>query len=301
MNRIIKKETSLVLLLSLLSGLCIGYACTSGNGPRVIDARTLAQKLDISELTPTESKRLERVVNREASPCGDDVTLAESLFNAENCPLSPAAGIFVVDQIKQDYSEDEISKAYLLRYGAVKGTEIPVDGSPRKGAEKPMVTFVVFTDFQCPYCAKTAEKLDAMLRQYPEKYAVVHKNYPLVSLHPQSELAARAAFAASTQDKFWEMHDMLFSTVGTELTRERIDMIAEGLGLKMDQFATDFSSTAATAAIENDRKLGQSLGVNSTPFIFVNSRPVTSGFNGVDARVKEELLRAELAEKRAGK
>ena len=300
MNRFLKNELSIVLLFSMLLGLLVGYACSTGRGPRVIDVRTLSQRVDISELTPSESKRLERVVNKEASPCGDDVTLAESLFNPENCPLAPSAGRFIVDQIKEDYTEDEISKAYLLRFGAVKGMEIPQDGSPIKGAKKPVITFVIFSDFQCPFCAKAADKLDAMIRRHPDRYAVVYKNFPLATIHPQSELAARAGFAALQQGKFWEMHDMLFTTLGTELNRERIDMIAEGLGLDMDQFATDFASAAATATIENDRKLGESLGVHGTPAIFINGRPVDPGGNAIEERVKEELLREKLLSKRAG-
>ena len=298
MTRFFKTETSFIVLVSALAGLGLGYSCATSKGPRVIDARTLAEKLDMSELTPSESKRLERAVNREVSPCGDDVTLAESLFNPENCPLAPSAGTFVVEQIKADFNEEEISQAYLMRYGSVKGLEIPLDGSPKKGSENPKVTFVVFTDFQCPHCAKAAERQDELLRLHPEEFALVHKNFPLTSIHPMSELAARAAFAAGIQDKFWEMHDMLFSTVGTELNRDRIDMIAEGLGLDMDRFAEDLTSTAATAAIESDKKLGESLGIHATPAIFINGRPVENGLAGVDERVKEELLRASLNNKK---
>lgn len=298
MNRAAKKETAFIVFLCVFSGICLGYSCAAGNGVRIIDARELGQVIDLSELTPTETKRLERVLNREASPCGDDVTLAESLFNAKNCPLSPTAGKFVVEQIKEDYNEEEISKSYLMRYGPVKGISIPMDGSPIKGAENPALTFVVFTDFRCPYCGKAADRLDELLRTYPDEFALVYKYFPLVSIHPQGETAARAGFAASMQGKFWQMHDMLFTTVGTELTRERIDMIAEGLGLDMDKFAEDFVSTGATAAIENDRKLGKSLNVNSTPTIFINGRPVESGLGGLDERIQEERIRVSLASKR---
>jgi protein-disulfide isomerase len=297
MIRTTRKETIFIAVLSILCAAFIGYSCATGNSPRTVDLRTLAQKIDVSELTPVEAKRLETVLNREASPCGDDVTLAESLSNAANCPLSPGAGRYVVDQIKEDYSEDEISKSYLMRYGMVKGMDIPLDGSPIRGAEKPVITVVVFTDFQCPFCAKAAEVLDEMYRRHGNEYAFVVKNFPLVSVHPQSEPAARAAFAAHMQNKFWEMHDMLFMTVGTELTRERIDVMAEGLGLDMDKFAADFSSTAATASLENDRKLGESLGVHATPSIFINGRPVESGIGGVPERIQEELLRASLRKK----
>jgi protein-disulfide isomerase len=292
MKRFKNKDLSFIALAGAAAVLCICYACATTTDPRFIGIRTLASKIDLSELTPTESKRLERVLNTQTSPCGDDVTLAESLFNPRHCPLAPFAGNFVVDQIKQDYNEQEIAAAYLARYAKLKGLQIPVDGSPEKGAKNPVVTFVVFTDFQCPFCAKAAEKLDEIVRSRPDEVAIIFKNFPLTTLHPEAELAARAAFAAGVQDKFWEMHDVLFSASRTELTRERIDTFAEGLGLDMEKFEEDISSTAATAAIENDKKLGESLGVKVTPTIFINGRLIGNGYKGIDSRLYEELLRA---------
>jgi protein-disulfide isomerase len=213
----------------------------------------------------------------------------------------------VIEMVKEDYNVEEISAAYVTRYAAVKGLEIPLDGSPRAGAASPAVMIVIFTDFECPFCAKAADRIRDLARAYPEHVAVVFKNFPLES-HPTAELAARAAFAAGRQGKFWEMHDTLFSAQGSELTRERIDTMAIGLGLDLDQFEEDLSSTAATAAIEADRRLGQELGVDSTPGIFVNGRPLTrmedgkprmSGAAGLEERVEEEFLRRAVAARRA--
>ena len=292
MRRLKRKDMTFIALAGAVSLFFICYSCATRTDPRFIDIRTLTTRIDTTELTPAESKRLEHIVNNQTSPCGDDVTLAESLFNTTNCPLAPLAGKFVVDQIKQDYNEAEIEDAYLMRYAKLKGLKIPVDGSPTKGAPNPVVTFVVFTDFQCPFCSRAAEKLDNIVRSRPDEIQLIHKNYPLPSIHPQSELAARAAFAAGLQDKFWEMHDVLFSAAGSELTRERIDTMAEGLGLDMDKFEEDISSTAATAAIESDRELGQKLGVTGTPAIFINGRKIENGYKGIDERLAEALLRS---------
>jgi protein-disulfide isomerase len=207
------------------------------------------------------------------------------------------AGKFVVEQIKDDYNEEEISKAYLMRYAELKGLDLPVEGSPRKGPEDASLTFVVFTDFRCPFCKKADEHLDDLARAYPDKVALVHKNLPLIQLHPQAELAARAAFAAGQQGKFWEMHDTLFSAGGAELPRELIDTMAEGLGLDMDRFEEDLSSTAATAALEADKKLADKLGIKGTPFIYLNGRPVSNAKEAIEERFKEALLRAEHARK----
>jgi protein-disulfide isomerase len=305
-RRALKRHAPFALAFAVVAAAATWFTCGGKARPDVIDSRALAAVIDVSELTPKETKRLEEVVNAEVSPCGDDLSLAQALFDPSSCPLAPLAGEFVVDLLKQDYNAEEIAAAYVGRYAAVKGAEIPIDGSPRTGAEKPAVTLVVFTDFECPFCAKAADTLRDLVRSYPDHVALVFKNYPLES-HPKAELAARAGFAAARQGKFWEMHDTLFSAQGTELTRERIDIMAIGLGLDLDRFTEDLASTAATAAIEADRRLGDELQVDSTPGIFVNGRPVSriedgklrmSGATGVEDRVEEEFLRQAVMESR---
>ena len=308
MRRIFKRHAPFALAFLVVAGAAMWFTCSGRGRPETIDARALAEVIDVSELTPKETKRLERVINAEVSPCGDDLSLARALFDPASCPLAPLAGDFVVEMLKQDYNAEEISAAYIGRYAAVKGLTIPIDGSPRTGVDKPAITLVVFTDFQCPFCAKAADTMRDLLRAYPDQLALVFKNYPLES-HPMAELTARAGFAAARQGKFWEMHDTLFSTQGTEINRERIDTMAIGLGLDLDQFSEDLASTAATAALEADRRLGQELGVDSTPGVFVNGRPVTriedgkprmSGAAGLEERVEEEFLRQAVARDRAG-
>jgi len=244
----------------------------------------------LSELTPLENKRLEQVVNNEVSPCGDDVTLAQALLNPEHCPLAPLAGRFIVEKIINDFNEEEIGKAYVSRYAAIKGLDLPQEGSPRTGAENPIITLVVFTDFQCPFCSMAAKRIHDLLRYYPNKIAVVHKNFPLRT-HPEAELAARAAFAAFQQGKFWAMHDTLFTATRSQIDRTRVEVMAEGLGLDMEQFSDDLASPAATAALAADKKLGEQLGVTGTPAIYVNGRRLDEGLRELDIRIEEEFLR----------
>jgi protein-disulfide isomerase len=118
----------------------------------------------------------------------------------------------------------------------------------------------------------------------------VYKHFPIDS-HRLAEDAARAAFAAQRQGKFWEMHDTLFSTIGSPLSRERIEIMAEGLGLDIEQFQEDLASAAATSAIDADKMLGQQLGVSGTPTLFVNGRILEDGIGKIDERLEEEFLR----------
>ena len=298
--KLTEKRVSLIGAGVILAAAVVYATCGAGEGVARISYRDLAGKLDASELTPTETKALDVLLNQEVSPCGDDVSLGASLFAPESCPLAPLAAEFIVSMLKEDYNVEEISTAYVSRYAAVKGLEIPVDGSPRMGAQKPSITVVVFSDFECPFCSKAAERLERLALEYPEHVAVVYKNYPL-AVHPTAELAARAGFAAARQDKFWDMHDTLFSAQGSPLDRERILTMALGLGLDVDAFEKDMASPEATSAIEEDRKLGHGLGVTGTPALFVNGRLLPGGLPELDARIREEFLRAAVKERSSQK
>ncbi len=270
----------------------VAYVMCSGarGGPAPVSSRGMEGIIDVSELTPSETKRLDKILNSEVSPCGEDISLGLALYNPESCPLAPMAFDFIMGMLKEDYNVEEISAAYMLRYAALKGLEISVDGSPLRGPRDAAVTIVVFSDFQCPFCSKAAEQLDRVARAYPDHVEMVFKHYPLGS-HNVAEQAARAAFAAHRQGKFWEMHDTLFSAHGSPLTLERMETMAVGLGLDLDEFIEDMGSTAATAALEADHRLGEELGVDGTPFVFVNGRPLGEGTRGLEERIQEEFIR----------
>jgi len=296
-KKLIEKGLTYVSIAVFLAATVTYLMCSGVRKGDLVSAREMVGILDISELTPSETKRLDELLNREVSPCGDDVSLGKALHDREGCPLAPMAVDFIMDMLMEDYNVEEVSAAYMSRYAALKGLEIPIDGSPRMGAEDPQVMLVVFSDFGCPHCAKAAVALEDLVRSYPDDLAMVYKHYPLKS-HPMAEMTAGAAFSAHRQGKFWEMHDTLFSAQGSQLTRERIDAMAVGLGLDIEEFEEDLGSPAATSAIEADVKLGKELGVDGTPTVFVNGRKLDAGMRGVEERVREEFLRHAVLEGR---
>jgi protein-disulfide isomerase len=98
----------------------------------------------------------------------------------------------------------------------------------------------------------------------------IYKFFPLPA-HVHGEPASRAGIAAWNQGKFWEMHDLLFAN-RDHLEGADLDSYAKQLGLDMAKFHADMQAQATTDRIERDRKLGESVGVQGTPSIFINGR-----------------------------
>lgn len=273
--------------------------CASTQNPNYISAQDLGTigQVDISELTPQELKRFDVIINREVSPCGNEYSLAQTILKQNLCPLTGHATRYVLSLIMEDFNEDEISAKYVQRYASVKGQDIPLGNSPVLGPADADITVVVFSDFQCPFCARTAKNINKIVRSYPGMLKLAFKHMPLTDAHPDAMLGARAAYAAQQQGKFWEMHDTLFARGRAGFDPDKLRVMALGLGLDVDKFEEDLVSEAAKAAIEADIALAGKLGVDGTPKLFVNGRVLDGGVNLLEERIREEMLRKQYQKK----
>jgi protein-disulfide isomerase len=152
-----------------------------------------------------------------------------------------------------------------------KAHEIPVGGSPVKGPENAPVTIVEFSDYQCPFCARSEPVVAQVVREYGDKVRFVYKHFPLVSIHPRALPAALAAAAADRQGKFWEMHEVLFANQRA-LQSEQLKGYAERLGLDVQKFEADLQAPETRKLVQDDVRLAQQLGVRGTPTVFVNGK-----------------------------
>jgi protein-disulfide isomerase len=145
-----------------------------------------------------------------------------------------------------------------------------------KGNVEGKVIIVEYGDFQCPGCGGAYPNVKTLMEEYGDRVALIFRNFPLTSIHPNARAAAAAAEAAGLQGKFWEMHDLLYanqnswSTLDTSQRTEAFVAFANQLGLKADTFKTDLSNANVTKKISFDIALGKEKSVSATPTFFVN-------------------------------
>jgi protein-disulfide isomerase len=156
---------------------------------------------------------------------------------------------------------------------ASKVYDLPVANSSVRGAQDAPVTIVEFSDYQCPFCARSEPIINDVLKEYPGKVRFVYKHLPLVSIHPNAMGASQAAVAAGRQGRFWEMHDLLFANQRT-LQADKLKEYAQQLELDLDRFEADMASAEVKAVIQDDMNLSKKAGVRGTPTIFVNGKLV---------------------------
>jgi protein-disulfide isomerase len=119
----------------------------------------------------------------------------------------------------------------------------------------------------------------------------VFKDFPLPN-HPEAQKAAEAARCAGDQGKYWEMHDRIFANQAT-MAVPVLRTHAAALKLDTAQFDQCIDSGKHTDAVRQGVKEGESLGVQSTPTLYVNGRPVigAQSYEYFVSVIDEELAR----------
>jgi protein-disulfide isomerase len=147
---------------------------------------------------------------------------------------------------------------------------VPLEGSPIKGArtDATLVTIVVFSDFECPYCASTAAALDRAMEQFGDHVRLAFRHFPL-AFHERAIPLSLAAIRGGEQGLFWQAHDRFFAGPPIQ-SDEDIDAISRELGIQVPKGVDGHIDPAALARIEEDIQLGQALGVQGTPTLFIN-------------------------------
>ena len=140
------------------------------------------------------------------------------------------------------------------------------------------VGLVIFSDYQCPFCASwNADTLPAMMQR--AEAGELRIEWRDVNVFGEaSERASRASYAAAVQGAFWEYHELLFAEGETRSEQELsddalIDLAAE-LGLDTDRFAQDLESEQTREQIAANARLGLELGAHSTPTFILGGQPI---------------------------
>lgn len=209
----------------------------------------------------------------------------------------------VTDQIRQYLKAENRNKAMgdladrlKVNYGVRMllpplREKVGTQGSPSLGPKEAPVTIVVFSDYQSTFCSQLSKTLHQVVSKYGDKVRLVYRQFPLSQMHPFAERAAEASLCAADQNHFWEMNDLLFETQN-ELNEK--DLKAKASKLKLDSSAFDkcMTSSQYVEKVKQDQREGYTLGVASTPTMFINGRFLSGALplTAVSKMVDEEIL-----------
>ncbi|BAY08677.1 DsbA family protein [Calothrix sp. NIES-2098] len=188
----------------------------------------------------------------------------------------------VIIESVQTYQQQQQQQLQQVRQAFLQdlklNPQLVIGESPTTGSTTSKIVLVEFSDFQCPYCAEAHKTLKQLLAKHPNEVTLVYKHLPLAAIHAEALPAAKAAWAANQQGKFWEFQDALF-THQKQLSEALYLDTAKSLNLDLDKFKSDAfgANSLAEKAIAQDVQLAEKLGIAGTPFFVMNSK----NFSGV--------------------
>lgn len=139
------------------------------------------------------------------------------------------------------------------------------------GSKTAAIELLEYGDYECPSCGVAYQVVKQAIKALGTNMVFIFRNFPLTDIHPEAFDAALAAEAASLQNKFWEMHELLFQNQAY-LSGKDLFAYAKQIGLDMDRFRHDVQSQAVAARIEADLESGLRSRVNGTPTFYVNGK-----------------------------
>lgn len=195
---------------------------------------------------------------------------------------------------KEEFSDDHkqrIVAQYVSEWEKAPQITIEVtrnnllEGDFIKGKEGAPVQIIEFSDFGCPHCQQLGSALSALLKEYPDAFEVIHKDFPLDSscntfsagMHVGSCRSAEFARCAGEQGKFWNVADYFFNAgipeAATEdLVKNKLLEEVVSLGLDKDAMQECLGSGRHINKIKRDAVLGDALKIQGTPSVWINGK-----------------------------
>ena len=166
------------------------------------------------------------------------------------------------------------------------------------GNKDSKIILINYGDFQCGGCDTASPAVKNVVEKYKDKMMLIFRNVTL-SYHTNSKAASAAAEAAGLQDKYWEMHALIYelqaswSSLGVDDRTAFFNSLAEQLELDINKFKEDMVSQKVSDKIAYDKALGDKAGVHETPTFYLNDEKLESDVWGNEAslskRIDEEL------------
>lgn len=148
------------------------------------------------------------------------------------------------------------------------GEVAPVgEGDHVRGDANASITWIEYSDLECPFCAQIHPDLVQLLEEYDGQVKWVYRHFPLAQIHPSAEALAYGSECAASiggEEKFWEFADYTF-----ENSAKDPKVVAAAIGIPAAEFDTCMASDEAKAAVEEDYGTGMTAGVRGTPGNFV--------------------------------
>lgn len=268
---------------------------------RIVEQKLIA--LETAKRGVTETELFQAEIEEKVEPVKDEEVAS---FYEGNKARIPATLEQAREQIRLFLMNQRKSETYNALIAKLKKDHgfqsfleplrinVSTEGHPSRGPATAPVTLVEFSDFECPFCGTLFPTLLRIERSYGDKVRIVFRQFPIAEIHPNAPKAAEASLCANDQQRFWELHDVMFSDQ-KRLTLPDLKAKAAEVKLDMPRFNSCLDSGKYADAVKKDLADGSRAGVSGTPGMFINGRFLSGArpYEEIQQIIDDELLRAQ--------
>lgn len=148
---------------------------------------------------------------------------------------------------------------------------------PSRGPANAELQLVEFSDFECPHCKEAQPTVERLLKDYPQAH-FVSEMFPLRSIHSEAEKAAETGVCVakiSGNDAFFKYADAIYANqaqLTPEGSAQALTSAVQAAGVDDAKVKACVAQPSTKTTVDESIQLGEQVGVNSTPTIFVNGR-----------------------------
>ena len=244
--------------------------------------KKLAKKHSEINLTPKKKVTLKEIISFfEQNNLHERGTLDQ---------LRPQIKMFLQQQIQNQHLLDQYSLA--LEKGWVVShlkppSELLLVGNIKtgylRGNKKSSVILLEFSDYQCPFCGRVQPTINRLINDYKDRVTFGYRHFPL-SFHKEADEAAIATECAREQDKFLELHLLLFSRQKAQTSADLKKYARKIKVSSPEKFDKCLDSEKFRGLVEQDIRDGSRLGITGTPGFLIGA------FNPKTGVIKGEVL-----------
>ncbi len=190
-----------------------------------------------------------------------------------------AVAVIVFAALSRDSGTDPVTPVAAQGAAADASEPTPAPAQDDAAATVPLVTLEEFGDFQCSHCAQFALGMGRQLKKdFVDKGQInfVFRHFPFIG--EESFRAAEATECARDQGRFWEYHDTVFENWNGvnkgAYSDDNLKGFATSLQLDRDAFDSCLDGGKYRGKVEEDFQLGERMGVDSTPSLFLQGRRI---------------------------
>jgi protein-disulfide isomerase len=153
---------------------------------------------------------------------------------------------------------------------------------PSRGPANAPLQLVEFADFECPHCKEAQPTVERLLKDYPQAH-YVSQAYPLRNVHSEAEKAAENGACVAKiggNEAFFKYSDAVYANqaqLTPDGSAQALASAVTAAGVDAAKVKACVAEPSTKAAVDAALQVGQEVGVNQTPTLFVNGRMLPLG------------------------